>query len=186
MTHGCDKPRAVAGVVLAAGAGSRFGRPKVLVDNWLSRAVAALDGGGCCPVMVTLGAAVVDVPTPATPVDVPDWQDGVSASVRAGVTAAHAVTSPSGVVLTLVDLPDVDAAVVARVIGASQRAPGALVRAVYDGRPGHPVYLGADHVDALLASLDGDRGAGPFLAARSDVRLVECGDVATGRDVDEP
>ena len=69
---------------------------------------------------------------------------------------------------------------------AAGRSTAALVRAVFDGRPGHPVYVGADHLDALLATLDGDRGAGPFLTGHPDLRTVECGDLATGRDVDEP
>ncbi len=172
--------------MLAAGAGRRFGRPKVLVDDWLSRAVAALGGGGCSPVVVMLGAAVVEVPSPASPVVVADWQDGVSASVRAGVEAVREAAGSAGVVLTLVDLPDVDAHVVARVVERSRHAPDALVRAVYDGRPGHPVYVGSDHLDALLTSLAGDRGAGPFLATRADLVAVECSDLATGRDVDEP
>ncbi|MEH3155620.1 MAG: nucleotidyltransferase family protein [Gordonia paraffinivorans] len=179
-------PRSTVGIVLAAGAGSRFGRPKVLVDDWLWRAVRALDAGGCSSILVTLGAAIVEVPAPATPVVVADWEDGISASVRSGVAAARAVSGMAGIVLTLVDLPDVDATIVERVLGASGRSPDAVVRAVYDGRPGHPVYVGADHLDALLASLDGDRGAGPFLASHPGLRTVECGDLATGRDVDRP
>lgn len=184
MTHACNESRPVAGVVLAAGAGTRYGSPKVTVGAWLSLAVSALVDGGCGPVIVTLGAAVVDVPPPATPVVVHDWRDGLSASVRAGVDAARSVPDLAGVLLTLVDLPDVDGAVVARIVDASGRASRALVRAVYDGRPGHPVYVGADHLDALLASLTGDRGAGPFLAAHADLLSVECEDLATGRDVD--
>ena len=58
---------AAAGVLLAAGAGTRFGMPKVLAERgaWLRAAVAALSGGGCDEVVVVLGAAVVDVPAPA-------------------------------------------------------------------------------------------------------------------------
>lgn len=195
MTHGRNERRsplggdetgAVVGVVLAAGAGTRFGRPKVLVDDWLSRAVAALCDGGCGPVLVTLGAALVDVPPPATPVVVATWQQGVSESVRAGIDAARGIPGSAGVVLTLVDLPDVDEHVVARVVARSRLSSDALVRAVYDGRPGHPVYVGTDHLDALLGSLRGDRGAAAFLATRPDLVAVECGDLATGCDVDEP
>lgn len=172
------------GVVLAAGAGTRYGTPKVTAHDWLSRAVAALVDGGCGPVVVTLGAAVVDVPPPAEPELVEDWREGLSASVRAGVAAARSVPGLAGALLTLVDLPDVDADVVARVLDASDRSPDAVVRAVYEGRPGHPVYVGSAHLDALLTTLHGDRGAGPFLAAHAGLRVVECGDLATGHDVD--
>src|SRR6478736_3052699 len=56
-----------AGVLLAAGAGTRYGMPKVLADDgrWLSACVPALAEGGCDDVVVVLGAAVVDVPAPA-------------------------------------------------------------------------------------------------------------------------
>ena len=79
----------VAGVVLAAGAGTRYGMPKVLAGEgkWLRSAVSALHGGGCDDIVVVLGAAVVDVPAPARPVVAADWAEGMSASLRAGIAA---------------------------------------------------------------------------------------------------
>ena len=75
---------AAAGVLLAAGAGTRFGMPKVLAERgaWLRAAVAALSGGGCDEVVVVLGAAVVDVPAPARAVIARDWRRGPGASLR--------------------------------------------------------------------------------------------------------
>jgi len=61
--------------------------------------------------------------------------------------------------------------------------PAALARATYDGRPGHPVLLGRDHWAGVVQTAVGDYGARAYLADR-DVTLVECGDLATGRDVD--
>ena len=49
--------------------------------------------------------------------------------------------------------------------------------------PGHPVVLGRDHWEGVAASAVGDRGARDYLAAHA-VDLVECGDLATGADVD--
>lgn len=170
----------VAGIVLAAGAGSRYGMPKVLVDDWLQRAVTALADGGCDDVLVVLGAAVVEVPAPARAVLAVDWADGTSASVRAGLAAAGGWDTA---VLHTVDTPDVGADVVARVI--AHAADGGLARATYGGRPGHPVAVAAAHWPALVATLHGDEGAREFLAARDDLVAVECGDLATGRDVDE-
>jgi CTP:molybdopterin cytidylyltransferase MocA len=63
--------------------------------------------------------------------------------------------------------------------------PAAVARAAYDGVPGHPVLLGRDHWAGVLASAAGDRGARDYLATRPVV-LVECGDLATGRDQDTP
>ncbi len=52
-----------AGLLLAAGAGSRMGMPKALVHDdrgaWLQRGVEVLRQGGCDPVVVLLGAPVV-------------------------------------------------------------------------------------------------------------------------------
>ncbi|MDT5361117.1 MAG: hypothetical protein QOC69_2879 [Mycobacterium sp.] len=172
----------VAGVLLAAGAGSRFGIPKVLAEQgkWLRAAVDALSGS-CDDVVVVLGAAVVDVPGPARSVVASDWADGLSASLRAGLAATE---GGQYVVLALVDTPDVGADVVARVLAAARSADSGLARATYGGRPGHPVVIERSHVAALTETLHGDEGARTFLAARSDVVAVECGDLATGADVD--
>lgn len=171
----------VAGVVLAAGAGTRFGMPKVLAEQgeWLRRAVDALAGGGCDDVVVVLGAAVVDVPPPARAVVAQDWADGMSASLRAGLGA---IDGAELAVLHLGDTPDVGADVVARVLEAAE--PSGLARATYGGRPGHPVVIARRHWSGLLSTLHGDEGARAFLAGRDDVVAVECGDLATGEDVD--
>lgn len=182
-----SKDALTAGVLLAAGAGSRYGMPKVLAEkgDWLKLAVAALAGGGCDEVIVVLGAAgadVVDVPAPARAVYAANWADGLSASLRAGLDAVDSAFA----VVALVDTPDVGAAVVARVLAAAHSATSGLARAVYAGRPGHPVVIARRHWPELLAGLGGDVGAGPFLRARDDVIAVECGDLAGGADIDEP
>ncbi|MBO0677719.1 NTP transferase domain-containing protein [Mycolicibacterium sp. S2-37] len=169
-----------AGVLLAAGAGTRFGMPKVLAGEgeWLRTAVRALTDGGCGEVIVVLGAAVVEVPAPARAVVAADWAEGLSASVRAGILAAGDADTA---VLHTVDTPDIGAAAVRRVLDASG---GGIARAVYAGRPGHPVAIARRHWPALLESLHGDEGARPFLQARDDVLGIECGDLASGEDVD--
>jgi nicotine blue oxidoreductase len=84
--------------------------------------------------------------------------------------------------ISLVDLPDLVPEVVARV-GRAQRSPHVLARAAYDGVPGHPVLLGRDHWPGVLHAAHGDNGAREYLA-RSQVQLIECGDLASGQDVD--
>jgi CTP:molybdopterin cytidylyltransferase MocA len=174
----------VAGILLAAGAGSRFGMPKVLAEQgeWLRAAVGALAQGGCDDVVVVLGAAVVDVPPPARAVVAPDWATGMSASLRAGLAA---VDGASLAVLHLVDTPDIGADVVARVLATAASSDSGLVRATYGGRPGHPVVVARRHWEALSEKLIGDEGARAFLKGRDDVVTVECGDLASGVDVDE-
>jgi CTP:molybdopterin cytidylyltransferase MocA len=88
--------------------------------------------------------------------------------------------------VTLVDLPDVTADVMARVLSAAvDDARSALVRAAYAGVPGHPVAIGRDHWGPVRAGAHGDRGARDYLRATAH-RVVECGDLATGRDLDTP
>ncbi len=171
------------GVLLAAGAGFRYGMPKVLAHQgyWLSRAVAALADGGCDDVVVVLGAAVVEVPAPARSVIAENWADGMSASVRAGLVAADGALA----VLHVVDTPDVGADVVGRVLAAARDSESGLARAVFEGKPGHPVVIAQRHWPAVLGNLHGDQGAREFLSGH-DVVAVECGDLATGTDVDTP
>lgn len=173
---------AAAGVLLAAGAGTRFGMPKVLAaqGEWLASGIQALYEGGCGDVIVVLGAAVVDVPAPARAVVASDWSDGLSASLRAGLLAVDADYA----VVHTVDTPDVSAEVVRRVLDAARTTPSGLARATYAGKPGHPVVLARGHWPDVLDRLRGDEGARVFLQGRDDVVAVECADLATGRDID--
>ncbi len=178
-----------AGLVLAAGAGTRFGGPKGLARDaggvpWVQLAVATLQAAGCDPVFVAVGAAADEVtalvPAGATPVRVADWSEGLAASVRAGLRAAEGTDAEALIVVT-VDTPDLPDAAVARIRAHS--APDALAQAEYGGRPGHPVLIGRDHWAPLAAALTGDRGAGSYLRAQGAVR-VECGDLWSGEDID--
>lgn len=179
------QPPAVAGVLLAAGGGRRYGTPKVLVEGWLPAALAALADGGCDRLAVVLGAAEAPVPDGVAVVTAPDWRTGLSASVRAGLDYATGIRADYAV-LHVVDTPDVGADVVARVLHAAVASAGGLARATFNGRPGHPVVIARRHWPAVSASLSGDRGAGPFLRAAQDVAHIECADLAGGRDHDRP
>jgi CTP:molybdopterin cytidylyltransferase MocA len=173
----------VHGLLLAAGAGRRYGAPKALVDGWLDHSLAALAEGGCADRTVVLGAAAEQVralvPEGVDVIVADDWADGMGASLRAGLAA---LADSDAVLVSLVDLPDVGPEVVRRLVDrAVDRS--ALARATYGGRPGHPVLLGHDHLAGAAATARGDTGARDYLAAHEAV-LVECGDLATGRDVD--
>jgi CTP:molybdopterin cytidylyltransferase MocA len=179
------------GLLLAAGAGTRMGMPKALVSDeagsWVGRGVRALDDGGCDGVTVVLGARSAEAVAllDGLGVDVviaSDWEEGMSASLRAGLRSLPGDVDAA--VVLLVDLPDVTAEVVARVVAAAD-GPAALARATYAGRPGHPVLLGRYHWDGVAATATGDRGARAYLDSH-DHAGVECGDLATGADVDQP
>jgi CTP:molybdopterin cytidylyltransferase MocA len=189
----------VTGLLLAAGAGRRMGGPKALLRDragvpFLARTVGRLLDGGCAEVTVVLGASaeaargVLDEtgwseqPTVRVVVAA-DWQEGMGASLRGGITALAGGEGEAALV-TLVDLPDVGTDVLRRVL-ASGSGASALVRATYDGRPGHPVLIGRDHWAGVVATARGDLGARAYLAAHEPV-ACECGDLATGHDLDRP
>jgi CTP:molybdopterin cytidylyltransferase MocA len=184
----------VEGLLLAAGAGRRMGMPKALVSDdagsWLVRGVATLQDGGCSRVTVVLGAEAERARALLDDLDVAvvvadDWAEGMGASLRTGLRALSG-SSASGVVVSLVDLPDLVPEVVSRLIAAGEdEGTATLARAAYDGRPGHPVLLGRDHWSGVIETAVGDQGARAYLAPR-DVLLVECADLASGRDVDDP
>lgn len=200
----------MVGLVLAAGAGTRMGRPKALVRSetgqpWVELAVEALLDGGCDAVVVVLGASaeeargLVPVRPSVRMVVASAWADGLAASLAAGLRAVRADDTVDAVLVSLVDLPGLPVAAVRRVLGDVPDHPGAprapalgpsvLRRAVHDGRPGHPVLVGRAHWAPLAAALgsadDGDRGAGAYLRS-AGAESVECGGLWDGTDQDRP
>ncbi|MEO5852447.1 MAG: nucleotidyltransferase family protein [Nocardioides sp.] len=178
----------VHGLLLAAGEGRRMGMPNALLreddgTSWLCRSIAVLRDGGCDPVTVVLGAGAAQarllLDGQVEVVVAGDWAEGMGASLRAGLGS---LGEAAACLVSLVDLPDVGADVVRRLVGAGA-GPAVLARAAYAGVPGHPVLIGQDHWAGIVESAVGDRGARDYLAAH-DVTLVECGDLATGADRD--
>lgn len=183
----------VDGLLLAAGAGRRAGGPKALRTDrvgrpWVQHGVEVLLAAGCRRVHVVVGAAGDEVAAllldddRVVVVRCPGWSRGIGASLRAGLATVDPVTTDA-VLVHLVDLPDVEARVAARLVARAGRK--ALARATYGGQPGHPVLVGADHWPALVRALHDGYGARTHLREQG-VDAVECGDLATGHDVDGP
>lgn len=183
----------VAGLLLAAGEGRRYGLPKALVNDGgqllVERGLATMLEANCSPVVVVLGAAVEEIQMRAKldgalVVVNEAWRTGMGSSLRVGLTALAGSRALSTIVL-LVDMPSVTAAAVRRVLDFD--APSALVSASYGGRPGHPVLLGREHWAQVAELARGDVGARPYLQAHQDrLILVPCDDVADPRDIDLP
>jgi CTP:molybdopterin cytidylyltransferase MocA len=179
----------IAGIVLAAGAGTRFGGGKQLAEldgrplvEWSVRAMAA------SPVdetILVLGCGAESVAEAANlhgarPVICDRWQEGQSASLACGLAA---IDGADAAVVTLGDQPRMSPEAIRRVIAA--RGPGlTAVRATYGGEPGHPVLLERALFEALR-DVPGDRGARHLLVTASTLE-VPCDDLGGGADVDTP
>jgi CTP:molybdopterin cytidylyltransferase MocA len=182
-----------AGVLLAAGAGTRLGVPKARVrlagEPLAARGARTLRAGGCAPVVVVLGAEAERVRTAvehagAEVVLNERWAEGMATSLAAGLRAL-AGRAPAAVV-ALADQPDVTAGVIQRLL-AAWRTGAAAVVATYDGAPRNPVLFDAAVWDDVVASVRGDEGARAWLRAHPEQVLhVECGALGSAADVDTP
>jgi len=185
---------AVAGIVLAAGAGRRFGGPKALVrydgELLVERAVRLASTGGCDPVLVVLGASAGEVQAradlgSAVVVVATDWERGMSASLQAGLAAA-ATTGAAAAVVVLVDQPLVAPEVIERLRSAWAGGAVAAV-AGYDGQLRNPALFDRSVWAEVSAAAHDDVGARPWLTAhRAEVTAVECADIASAADIDTP
>ena len=177
----------VAGLVLAAGEGRRFGGPKALVEldgeRLVDRALRVLREGGCDPVYVVSGAVDLEA-SGATVVANADWATGMGSSLRAGLAALP--TDADAVVISLVDQPGIGAEAVARIVvrlGEGQE----LVVASYAGALRNPVGVARPLWDGVAESAVGDEGARAFISRHPElVSAVECADVADPADIDAP
>jgi CTP:molybdopterin cytidylyltransferase MocA len=190
----------VAGVLLAAGEGSRFGQPKALVElngqTLAERGVGLLRAGGADPILVVTGAVPLSLDGTLT-VDNPQWRTGMGSSLRAALQALTEArrgpdigpemgTDIGAVVVALADQPLVGAEAVARLI-AAYRGGASVAVAAYDGQPRNPVLLAREHWPEVIETATGDQGARTFLRTRPElVTLVECGDTGRPDDIDTP
>jgi CTP:molybdopterin cytidylyltransferase MocA len=183
---------AVAGLVLAAGGGRRYGMPKALVEyegSLLVERAVRTARAVCDPVLVVLGARAVDVWRTAdlggaTVLANQDWETGMASSLRTGLDGLRGWPGRVHAALVLlVDMPGMTPAALERM--TAQAGPDALAVATYDGVRGHPVLLGRDHWAGVAATATGDEGARRYLADH-DVTEVDCTGLADPTDLDVP
>ena len=176
----------IVGLVLAAGAGRRLGRPKaeLLVggSRLIDRSVGTLRGGGCDEVVAVVRSGGLSVPGARTIVN-PVAEEGMGSSLRAGLAALPPDTE--AVVVTLVDLPDITPTEVRTLIGW-YRNGGSIIAARRAGERSHPVLVARRWFTAFAAAAHGDQGGKSFFAAHFDeVDFVDYPDPISDIDTED-
>ena len=184
-----DRP--IRGILLAAGAGSRFGGDKLMAPLPDGTPVAVAAARALVPAVDRALAVVRD---PAQPVAAllaaegleivacPEAAGGMGLSLSGGVRAAR---DAGGWVVALADMPRVWTATIAAV-GDALRDGALMAAPVFQGRRGHPVGFAASLLEELC-SLQGDRGAvGVVRRYASELRLMQTHDSGVVFDVDTP
>lgn len=177
-------------VILAAGASSRLGRPKQLLElrgePLLRHTVRQALASRACEVIVVLGnegAAIAEAVGQLGQRTVlnPDFASGQSTSLVAGIRSVD--PEADAVLLMLGDQPTVSTAVLDRLIERFESGRGPIIQPLYDGVPGNPVLFRRDLFPELLA-VTGDRGAREIIRNRKEeVDRVDTGQ-AMPPDVD--
>ena len=182
----------VCAILLAAGSGSRFGGGKLLAPYrgrpLIEAALSGLAGAPVDETVVVVGHDARRLREACEPyygvrvVENPHWKEGMSTSVRTGLTACGPGTRAA--VVLLADQPLVGADAVGRLVEAFERGARIAV-ATYGGRPRNPVLFSREVWPLLEAELSGDVGARSFLRRHSElVTPVPCDGVGDPADVD--
>jgi molybdenum cofactor cytidylyltransferase len=181
----------IAAVVLAAGRSTRFGANKLVAElggkpivRWV---VEAALGSTASPVLVVTGHQHAQTRGALTGLDVvfvhnPDYAQGLSTSLKAGIAAVPPAVA--GALVLLGDMPQIATAHLDRLIVAFRDESGAVVVPTHAGKRGNPVLWPRAYFEDMLR-LKGDAGAKRLLAAHaSRVREVDLGTGAIFLDVD--
>ncbi len=187
--HAVHEP--IAGVVLAAGGASRYGRLKQLLE-WqdqplVRHAVLTALQAGLSPVLVVTGAdadlvgqAVAGLPV--RQVYNEEWQRGQSTSMQAGLRVLPATIG--GAMFLLADQPNIPPGLIQALVEAHSQSLAPIIAPLVDGQRGNPVLFDPLTFDDLM-QVTGDTG-GRQIFAKYPLRYVPWPDRAVLLDVDEP
>jgi CTP:molybdopterin cytidylyltransferase MocA len=185
------RPSSVSAILLAAGAGSRFGGGKLLAPYrgrpLIEATLANLADAPVDEKLVVLGADAQRLRKVCEPygfkvVENPGWARGMSTSVRAGLQSLG--PEARAAVVLLADQPLVGAGAVERLVAAFEAGARVAV-ATYGGKPRNPVLFSREVWPLLMTELSGDEGARPFLRRHPElVTRVPCDGVGDPADVD--
>ena len=183
----------IAAIVLAAGLSSRMGPRNKLLEPvgggpMVRRVAATAVASGADPVLVVTGHDAAAVKAVLQGLDValifnPNYADGLSTSLHAGVTALP--TRIEGALILLGDMPEVDVSV-AQALMAAFIGTSAICVPVHHGRRGNPVLWGRRYFTEMM-ELTGDGGAKPLMARHyANLIEVEIANDSIFHDVDAP
>jgi molybdenum cofactor cytidylyltransferase len=161
----------IAAIVLAAGRSSRMGPHNKLLEIFDGKklitrvAETAIESGVACPVIVVTGFEAEFVADALHGLDVtivnnPDFEHGLSTSLRAGLAALP--PDCDGAVIILGDMPGIESSDIAALVAAAKDR-NAICIPVKGGKQGNPVLWGAAHFPEMM-QLTGDAGAKQLLA----------------------
>src|SRR3954470_11635403 len=182
----------IAGIVLAAGASSRMGRPKALLrigDRTFVAAILAALQPSLCEIVVVIRPGQTELLSeiarngPARAIENPDPDGGQLSSLIVGLDAIDRPTVDAALV-TLVDVPRVSAEAVRTLAARARESSAPPLRAVHGGGHGPPVIFKRAVFEALRQA-DPSRGAKDVVRA-FPVEDVEVGEPGVTEDVDTP
>jgi molybdenum cofactor cytidylyltransferase len=179
-------------VILAAGSSSRLGQPKQLLSYrgrpLLRHAAEEALAAGIGPVYVVTGAfeELVRPSLDGLPVSLvgnPDWVQGMSSSIRAGVTAVQQRDS-AGLILALGDQPKIEARHYRALLRRQQESGQSIVASRYGASVGVPALFTPKGFPWLLA-LEGAQGCkGVIIGHSEEASFLDCPEAEI--DVDTP
>ena len=165
-------------IILAAGASTRMGRPKLLLTygsrTLLRHAAETAAASICRPILVVLGAYANQLQgeiedLPVRPVINERWADGMGSSIQVSVEALNTydrADSTEALILMLCDQPYVTAAVINDLVTAYHLNGKGIIASEYAGTLGAPALFGREYF-AALATMRGSAGAKHIIAAHA-------------------
>lgn len=181
----------VSGLILGAGASTRFGRPKQLLPfngttllGWACGQAA--QATGLDEVIVVLGRAADEIRQQvdfgsAKVVENPVYGEGCASSYRAGISALD--PSCEAMMILLGDQPGIEPQIINRVADEWRQDDGRILLASYRGRKGHPMLFARPFFDKLVG-LHGDKAAWKLVDANADLVREVAFDLPFPEDID--